>query len=57
MISFAGIIHHYLITGKGPVEFITAPPLENCVAKASSLPGASIAAYWAPGDALDALCY
>ena len=57
MIAFSGIIHHYLITGKGPIEFITAPPLKDCVAKASELPGAGIAATWAPGSALDALCY
>jgi len=57
MIAFAGIVHHYLITGKEPIAFITSPPLQDCVAKASKLPGAAIAATWAPGPALDALCY
>ena len=57
MIAFAGIVHHYLITGKEPIEFITNPPLANCVAKASELPGAQLAAYFAPGGGLDNLCY
>mmetsp|Transcript_24196 Transcript_24196/g.60850 ORF Transcript_24196/g.60850 Transcript_24196/m.60850 type:complete len:236 (-) Transcript_24196:47-754(-) len=44
MIAFGGMMQHYLITGKGPVQFITQiPNFRSCVAKASELPGAKTA--------------
>ena len=43
-IAFGGIIQHYLLTGKGPVQFITQiPNFKSCVANAASLPGAKVA--------------
>merc|ERR1719199_1649074 len=45
MIAFGGMMQHYLITGKGPVQFITQiPNFKSCAAKASQLPGAKVAA-------------
>mmetsp|Transcript_32583 Transcript_32583/g.83329 ORF Transcript_32583/g.83329 Transcript_32583/m.83329 type:complete len:240 (-) Transcript_32583:66-785(-) len=44
MIAFGGMMQHYLITGKGPVQFITQiPNFRSCVARASELPGAKTA--------------
>eukprot|EP00961_Rhodomonas_salina_P268127 3623594-Rhodomonas_salina.1 len=57
MIAFGGMVHHYLLSGKGPIAFISGPPFQNCVAKASQLPGAGVAAFFAPGQNLDAICY
>jgi len=44
MIAFGGMMQHYLITGKGPVQFITQiPNFKSCALKASQLPGAKVA--------------
>ena len=60
MIAFGGMMQHYLITGKGPVQFITQiPNFKSCVAKASQLPGAKVATLPFFGNTLavaDALC-
>ena len=31
MIALGGIIHHYLLSGKGPLAFITGPPFKDCI--------------------------
>jgi hypothetical protein len=60
MIAFGGMMQHYLITGKGPVQFITQiPNFKSCVAKASQLPGAKVATLPFFGNTLavaDQLC-
>merc|ERR1719409_1558895 len=60
MIAFGGMMQHYLITGKGPVQFITQiPNFKSCVATASQLPGAKVASQSMFGNTLavaDALC-
>jgi hypothetical protein len=60
MIAFGGMMQHYLITGKGPVEFITQiPNFKSCVANAASLPGAKVASLFIFGNTLEvasALC-
>mmetsp|Transcript_32579 Transcript_32579/g.83313 ORF Transcript_32579/g.83313 Transcript_32579/m.83313 type:complete len:244 (-) Transcript_32579:66-797(-) len=44
MIAIGGMTHHYFLTGKGPVQFITQiPNFRSCVARASELPGAKTA--------------
>jgi hypothetical protein len=45
MIAFGGMMQHYLITGKGPLQFLTQiPNYKNCIAKSTELPGAKFAA-------------
>ena len=60
MIAFGGMMQHYLLTGKGPVQFITQiPNFKSCAQKASSLPGAKVASLPFFGNTLavaDALC-
>ena len=60
MIAFGGMMQHYLLTGKGPVQFITQiPNFKSCVAKASQLPGAKVATLPFFGNTLavaDQLC-
>jgi len=60
MIAFGGMMQHYLITGKGPVQFITQiPNFKSCVAKADALPGAKVASQFIFGKTLEvasALC-
>jgi hypothetical protein len=60
MIAFGGMMQHYLITGKGPVQFITQiPNFKSCVATASQLPGAKVVSQSMFGNTLavaDALC-
>jgi len=60
MIAFGGMMQHYLITGKGPVEFITQiPNFKSCVANAAALPGAKVASLFVFGNTLEvasALC-
>ncbi|KAJ1482465.1 hypothetical protein T484DRAFT_1952161 [Baffinella frigidus] len=35
MIAIAGMTHHYFLTGKGPIEFITQiPNFKSCAAAA-----------------------
>jgi light-harvesting complex I chlorophyll a/b binding protein 4 len=31
MIGIGGMVHHYLLSGKGPIAFITAPPFKDCI--------------------------
>jgi hypothetical protein len=48
------MMQHYLITGKGPVQFITQiPNFKSCVAKASQLPGAKVASLKFFGNTLE----
>ena len=60
MIAFGGMMQHYLVTGKGPVQFISEiPNFKSCSAKASELPGAKVASLFIFGNTLevaDALC-
>ena len=60
MIAFGGMMQHYLLTGKGPVQFITQiPNFKSCAATASQLPGAKVAALPFFGKTLEvasALC-
>ena len=60
MIAFGGMMQHYLLTGKGPVQFITQiPNFKSCVANAASLPGAKVASLFVFGNTLEvasALC-
>ena len=54
MIAFGGMMQHYLLTGKGPVQFITEiPNFKSCVANAASLPGAKVAALPFFGNTLE----
>jgi len=54
MIAFGGMMQHYLITGKGPVQFITQiPNFKSCVAKADALPGAKVASQFTFGKTLE----
>ena len=59
-IAFGGIFQHYLLTGKGPIEFITQiPNFKSCVANAAALPGAKVASLPFFGSTLEvasALC-
>jgi len=60
MIAFGGMMQHYLITGKGPVAFITQiPNFKSCVKTAAQLPGAKVASLFTFGKTLEvasALC-
>jgi len=60
MIAFGGMMQHYLITGKGPVQFITQiPNFKSCVKTAAELPGAKVASLFTFGKTLEvasALC-
>nr|CAI91154.1 Light-harvesting complex protein Lhcc4 [Rhodomonas sp. CS24] len=60
MIAFGGMMQHYLLTGKGPVQFITQiPNFKSCTANAAALPGAKVASLPFFGNTLEvasALC-
>merc|ERR1711998_389094 len=60
MIAFGGMMQRYLLTGKGPVQFITQiPNFKSCAATAAQLPGAKVASLPFFGKTLEvasALC-